>query len=121
MKTRKSENWPRAKTSFRHYIQTYYVQAKDYLVIPDPGATGVLNVIADMKKIEVRVWKMDSADKNDLHLHGVIGKATDKEHTINIIHRNLHFNKLLPTEKEYQDFPKHDVKAKVAFSPLAMY
>lgn len=80
--------------TFRRYVNEYY-KSGGYLVLPDPGTTGVMNVMAEWKKTPIQVWKVDPEDPSKLYLRYQTEITEENKNQIKpIIHRGLHYNAL---------------------------
>lgn len=113
------ETLARREDLFHCYVTTHY--DKGYLILPDPDTTGVINIIAEMKGLQIRVWEPVEGPNHNIRLRAVYGDDQDNAHTMNIILRQIHFNKILPTADEYSSPHKHNPGDIVALSPLKMY
>lgn len=100
---------------FTKYIDEYYLRRRDYLVLPDPGTTGVLNVIAQKEGKRIRVWKIDdnAPNRNTAYLRYDTGGQGE---VVDIIHRHVHFNSLDPSFLGNREFA---LNQRVSFESLS--
>lgn len=92
------------KEVFEAYIAEYYDKG-GFLVIPDPETTGILDIIADWKKIDIYIWKK----RNDqtLYLHGIAKPSHGaSQKSYHLYHRSAHFNRLRPSPDGFAQAPK---------------